>query len=259
MLFSLSQTPLNVDTHVKVNAICHKQPSSSFFAFHSQNPLISSYPPFLKHFLCTKQLAMLIFLIIMMPQFQREIANICHFYTELSTSDNRFHFFSHFWNVIPICFSSLGFPRKWIFSGNPVVCNKMPPTLHLLSVEILVLEWEGGKKTLGSWEVNSNRIQVCSSMCTSVAMLLSSVFPRDEKKCYQKRQRINQKTKQHCTEGYWNIFSCRSERDKMQINNKKVALFFSVDNINRMEHSLCHKISYNIHRSASCALEWSRL
>lgn len=65
----------------------------------------------------------------------------------------------------------------------------MRPILHLLSIEILcwVLEWKGGKKMLGLWKVNSNRIQVYTSMCASIVMIPWSVFPQDAKKSYQRK------------------------------------------------------------------------
>lgn len=53
VFFPLSQTPLNLDTHLQVNTSCYKYPSSSFLPsgscaeIHSQNPWTSlSYPPF---------------------------------------------------------------------------------------------------------------------------------------------------------------------------------------------------------------------
>lgn len=87
-LFSLFQTPLNLDTRVKVNTNCHKHPSSSFFCLLA--PVLKSIHRilglllillffFLKHLLCIKKFARLMFLIIMVPQLPETICKYLSF------------------------------------------------------------------------------------------------------------------------------------------------------------------------------------
>lgn len=186
MLLSLSKPPLKLDTCMQVNTNVTSilpalsVPSGSCAKSHSQEPWTSpSYSlSILNHFFhalsslqgsCSSSL--------WCPGCQRQIANICHFYIEHSASDNRFLFFSQFWDVITICFFSLGFPRKLMFPGKPVVFNyvgRLPLYMSLLwkACAGAGMGRREDPELVRADQQQDSRFQFCAVMC-----MLSGILP----------------------------------------------------------------------------------